>query len=36
MLESLEEKPEFEEACDTAVCEAVYQKLEDAGVIPLY
>ena len=36
MLESLEKKPEFEEACDTAVREAVYQKLEDAGVIPLY
>ena len=36
MLESLEKKPEFEEACDTAVCEAVYQKLEDAGIIPLY
>ena len=33
MLESLEEKPEFEEACDTAVCEAVYTKLEDTGVI---
>ena len=26
MLESLEEKPEFEEACDTAVREAVYTK----------
>ena len=36
MLESLEEKPEFEEACDTAVREAMYQKLEDAGIIPLY
>jgi len=33
MLESLEEKPEFEEAGDTAVREAVYTKLEDTGVI---
>ena len=33
MLESLEEKPEFEEAGDTAVREAVYTKLEDTGVL---
>ena len=36
MLEKLEIMPEFEEAGDTAVREAMYQKLEDAGIIPLY
>ena len=36
MLEKLEVMPEFEEAGDTAVREAMYQKLEDAGIIPLY
>ena len=36
MLESLEEKPEFEEAGDTAVREAMFTKLEDAGIIPLF
>ena len=35
MLESLEEKPEFEEAGDTAVREAMFTKLLDAGIIPI-
>ena len=36
MLESLEVMPEFEEAGDTAVREAMFTKLEDAGIIPLF
>jgi hypothetical protein len=36
MLEKLEVMPEFEEAGDTAVREAMFTKLEDAGIIPLF
>ena len=35
MLESLEVMPEFEEAGDTAVREAMFTKLLDAGIIPI-